>query len=80
MTVIREFKPKNSLERVEEYEVIKPLEVKSGKVGPQIEVDTGEFRPGGAHQVELLVSPSDRTKHIKPTGNTKHFDSDDPDT
>jgi len=79
LAVIREFKGVGQLERVEEFEVIQPLPVKSGPVGPQIEVDNGQFRPGGAHQIEMLVSPKDRTKYVQPTGSVKYFDVDDPD-
>lgn len=78
LAVIREFKKYGDLERVEEFEVIQPLPVKSGLVGPQIEVDNGQFRPGGAQQIEMLVSPKDRINYIRPTGKVKYFDVDDP--
>ncbi|WDE03671.1 RHS domain-containing protein [Thalassomonas viridans] len=75
--VTREFK--EELERVVEYEVVEPLPVKSGIVGPQIEVDNGEFRPGTGEQIEMLVPRDERMNYIKPTGNVKYFPGDDPD-
>lgn len=79
LAVIREFKPIGQLEKVVEYEVIRPLPVKSGYVGSQIEVDNSEFRVGGGHQIEMKVPRDERMDYIKPTGNKSYFQGDDPD-
>ena len=54
---------KPSIDRVATYEVIKPLPVKIGPVGPQIE--NGKYYAGGGSQVEMAVKPTDRMSHLK---------------
>jgi len=54
---------KPSIDRVATYEVIKPLPVKIGPVGPQIE--TGKYFAGGGSQVEMAVKATDRMSHLK---------------
>ena len=48
---------KTSVDNVQEYEVIKDVDVFRGPVGPQIDPVTGTYLPGGASQVEFRFPP-----------------------
>ncbi len=69
LAITHEFKSDVSL--VQEYKVVKPLTVNEGLVGPQIDKVTGEYRPGGGTQLELLVPRRERINYIKPIGKPK---------
>lgn len=47
------------------YEVVKPLPVNTGKVGPQVDVPTDKYLRGGGDQFEMLVAPRKRMDYIK---------------
>lgn len=56
---------KLEIDRVVTYEVVDDLPVISGEVGPQIDEPLGKYLSGGGHQVQKLVSPADRMKHLR---------------
>ncbi len=56
---------KPNIDRVVTYEVVKPLPVKIGPVGPQIDEGLGKYLAGGGQQVEMTVPPPDRIKYLK---------------
>lgn len=63
LAVKSDWKP--SVDRVATYEVIKPLPVKIGPVGPQIDASASKYLPGGGAQVEMLVPPADRMNYLR---------------
>ena len=63
LAVKADWKPE--IDRVVTYEVVDDLPVISGEVGPQIDEPLGKYLSGGGHQVQMLVSPADRMKHLK---------------
>lgn len=62
---IKCIKSDRRLKRILEFETILALRGQRGPVGPQIDSDTKAFAPGGGSQIEMLVDPSDRFKHLK---------------
>ena len=56
---------KPELDRVVSFELTDELPVKSGPVGPQIDIESGKYLPGGGTQVEMQVAPSERMKYLK---------------
>lgn len=56
---------KPDIDRVITYEVVKPLPVKIGTVGPQIDKDAGAYLEGGKSQVEMLVPYDQRMDYLK---------------
>jgi len=71
MAVTEEFKP--GILKVQTYEVIKPLPVRQGPVGPQIDRITGHYRPGGKTQIEILVEKSESLNYLKPIGRPRRI-------
>lgn len=61
--VKNEWKP--DIDRVITYEVVKPLPVKRGTVGPQIDKGAGTYLERGKSQVEMLVPYDQRTDYLK---------------
>jgi hypothetical protein len=76
LAVRSDWKP--SVDYVQEYEVIKEVDVFRGPIGPQIDPKAGKYLPGGASQVEFRFPPPppgvkylDRTQYLKPIGPPK---------
>lgn len=73
------FKPE--IGYVQEYEVIKPIPVLRGPIGPQFDTDLGRVLKGGADQVEFKFPDAigadgkkifaDRMEYLKPIGSPK---------
>ena len=63
LAITSEFKPE--IDRVNVYEVIKPLPVNEGTVGPQIDLMVDTYFPGGGSQIQLNVAPPLRMKYLK---------------
>jgi len=63
LAVRQEWKP--LIDRVVIYEVIQPLPVKIGPVGPQIDPGTCELLPGRGSQFQMLVDPKTIMTYIK---------------
>lgn len=61
--VKNEWKP--DIDRVVTYEVIKPLPVNFGDVGPQIDKGAGAYLKGGKSQVEMLVPANERMDYLR---------------
>ena len=62
---------KSDIDRVATYEVIKELPTNLGPVGPQIDLITGHYLPGGKSQLEMLVPKTERMNYIKNVGERK---------
>lgn len=56
---------KPAVDRVVTFEIVDPLLVDVGMVGPQIDTDTGLYLPGGASQFEMMVPAPERIAHLK---------------
>ncbi len=56
---------KADIDRGITYEVQRPLPVKIGGVGPQIDKGTGTYLTGGGSQIEMLISPKERMDFLK---------------
>jgi RHS repeat-associated protein len=56
---------KGEIDRVVTFEVVQPLPVKRGPVGPQIDEKTGQFWSGGGTQIELLVDKFERMNYLR---------------
>jgi RHS repeat-associated protein len=56
---------KSSIDRVVTFEVVQPLQVKIGPVGPQIDRVTGQYLPGGGSQIQLMVPRDNRMQYIQ---------------
>lgn len=68
LAVKHSWKP-DGVDRVVTYQVIEPVKINFGSVGPQIEKlpdGTYSYLKGGNNQIELLVPRDDRIKYIKP--------------
>lgn len=63
LAVKNEWKP--DIDRVITYEVTKPLPVKIGGVGPQIDQGAKTYLPGGGSQAEMSVLPAERMDYLK---------------
>lgn len=70
LAITKEFKRKDDL-KVQQYEVIKPLPVTKGPVGPQIDTITGDYRKGGGTQFKMEVPMTKRSDYIKPVEKAK---------
>ncbi|MEA1673572.1 RHS repeat-associated core domain-containing protein [Nitrospirillum sp. BR 11163] len=64
---------KPDVDRVVTYEVTKPLPVKVGPVGPQIDEATSSYLPGGGSQLQMNVPPADRMDYLKVVGENPIF-------
>jgi hypothetical protein len=73
LAVTKEFK--GVVSRAQTYEVIKPLPVRKGPVGPQIDRVTGQYRPGDATatQIEILVDKGDILNYIRKVGKARRI-------
>lgn len=56
---------KPEINRVNTYEVVKPLPANVGEVGPQVDIPADRYLKGGSDQIEMLVEPRDRMDYIK---------------
>lgn len=56
---------KERIDRVVTYEVIRPLAVNVGSVGPQVDGRLCRLLMGRWSQLEMLVAPSERMSHLK---------------
>ncbi|MBG0593688.1 hypothetical protein I4P02_10875 [Enterobacter hormaechei] len=63
LAVKMEWKP--DIDRVITYEVMKPLPVKIGAVGPQVDKGANVYLPGGGSQVEMAVPPAERMNYLE---------------
>ena len=63
LAVKEDWKP--DIDRVNTYEVIKPLPAYVGNVGPQVDVPVDRYLKGGADQFEMKVHPAERMQYIK---------------
>ena len=63
LAVKEDWKP--DIDRVNTYEVVKPLPVNVGEVGPQVDVPADRYLPGGADQIEMKVHPAERMQYIR---------------
>ncbi|VAK69197.1 RhsB [Enterobacter hormaechei] len=63
LAVKMEWKP--DIDRVITYEVKKPLPVKIGAVGPQVDKGANVYLPGGGSQVEMAVPPAERMNYLE---------------
>jgi hypothetical protein len=60
---------KPEIDRVVTYELTRPTFIKSGPIGPQIDLNLNRVLPGGGDiQLQLLMAPSDRMNHLKIIG------------
>lgn len=66
LAVTENFKP--TIGKVTEFEVVNPLPVRRGPVGPQVDAVTGQFRPGGGTQIELMVDAKKRMGYLRVVG------------
>lgn len=63
LAVRYEWKP--DIDRVVTYEVVEPLPVKVGPIGPQVDPKLCRILPGRWSQFEMAVPPPERAKHLK---------------
>ena len=63
LAVKEDWKPE--IDRVNTYEVVKPLPANVGEVGPQVDIPADRYLKGGSDQIEMLVEPRDRMDYIK---------------
>lgn len=63
LAVKKAWKP--DIDRCVTYEVIQPLPVLLGPVGPQVDEVSGKYLSGGGTQIEMTVPAADRMKYIK---------------
>ena len=63
LAVKMEWKP--DIDRVITYEVKKPLPVKIGAVGPQVDKGANVYLSGGGSQVEMAVPPAERMNYLE---------------
>ena len=63
LAVKEDWKP--DINRVNTYEVIKPLLANIGEVGPQVDILLNRYLAGGSDQLEMRVSPSEQIRYIK---------------
>ena len=47
------------------YEVTKPLPVREGPIGPQVDISADRYLPGGEDQLEIRVAPRERMDYLK---------------
>ncbi|WP_337930602.1 hypothetical protein [Holdemanella sp.] len=63
LAVKEDWKPE--IDRVNTYEIVKPLPANVGEVGPQVDIPADRYLKGGSDQIEMLVEPRDRMDYIK---------------
>jgi hypothetical protein len=63
LAVLVEWKP--AVERVVTFEVVKPLDVKTGPVGPQVDPRLCRLLPGRWSQFQMQVPGTDRMTYLK---------------
>lgn len=63
LAVKKEWKPR--VDRVVTYEVVQPLPVHLGPVGPQVDGRSCRLLPGRWSQLQMLVAPDQRMTYIK---------------
>jgi len=63
LAVKEDWKP--DIDRINTYEVIKPLPANVGEVGPQVDIPADKYLSGGADQIEMKVHPAERMQYIK---------------
>ena len=63
LAVLVEWKP--AVDRVVTYEVVAPIDVRTGPVGPQVDPKRCALLPGRWSQFQMLVPPAERMRHLK---------------
>ena len=63
LAVKEDWKP--DIDRINTYEVIKPLPANVGDVGSQVDVPADRYLAGGADQFEMKVNTAERMQYIK---------------
>ena len=59
---------KPEVDRVVTYRVRRPLPIREGPVGPQIDLGARQVLPGGGHQLEMLVPGRSRMGYLEIVG------------
>ena len=56
---------KPEIDRINTYEVIRPMPALVGEVGPQVDLVANRYLPGGEFQIEMKIPASERGNYIK---------------